>query len=205
MVLDQYIPRARLGLHLRLAELSDNINQALDAGNASEAARLMSAYFDLVGLDTAGANGVQALWAYLKLAALNQLQALLPFQKWEGPPHESRPYDYAGRVWAWWIHKLATRYGWSRDEIFGLWPEEAAAYLQEILISEYDEADDARSLTELGYSYDKVTKKATFRPVPRPGWMIDRPEKKVRIRKDMIPIGVVIDLSELRPEDTTVH
>lgn len=213
-VLSRWVARARLGLHLRLAKISDLINQELLLENPAEAAHLISQYLEEAGLDagqkvdySAGqAGGVAQLGAYLKLAELNALRWLLPFQKWEGAPTAPRPaYDYPGREWAWHIHKLASRYGWTRPEIFDLWPEEAASYLQEIFVAEFAETDEARSLTEIGYRYDKVTKQSTFIPTPRPGWMLDEKPKMRRIRKDMLPMGHIIKLSELRPEDVTLH
>ena len=136
--------------------------------------------------------------AYRELQELNALRYFLPFQLWQPPELESPPYDYPGRQWAWWIHKLASRYGWARKDIFELWPEEAAAYLQEILVTEFEEADDRRALSELGYHYDKTTGKASFRPLPRPGWMVkDNPQPTVRIRREMLPVGNVIDLSQV--------
>jgi hypothetical protein len=205
-VLGQWIPRARLGQHLRLDRLSARIAEALDADNAAEAARLMSAYFVEVGLDVEGADGVERLRAYLQLVELNQLKWLLPFQEWDAPPLAAPAYDYPHRAWAWWVHKLASRYGWSEDKIFSLWPEAAAAYLQEILVSEFEEADEARALSDLAYSYDKHSKTATFRPLPRPAWMVrEEPVKTVRIRRSMLPVGNVIDLSKLGPDDVILH
>ena len=205
-VLGQRIARARLGQHLRLDKLSTSISEALNADNAVEAARLMSAYFLEVALCVDGANGIERLTAYLDLVELNRLRWLLPFQEWEGPPASPLAYDYPNRTWAFWVHKLASRYGWSRDEIFDLWPEEAAGYLQEILVSEFEEADEARALSDLAYSYDKHTKKATFRPLPRPGWMVyEKKVKTVRIRRSMLPVGNIIRLDEMGPDDFIIH
>jgi hypothetical protein len=205
-ILGQWIERARLGLHLRLAELSIEISQALIADNAATAARLISAYFDEVGLDASGIDGFSQLNALGQLEEMNAIQFVLPFQTWQ-PPEAPRPvYDYLGRQWAWWIHKLATRYGWSRDDIFDLWPEEAMAYLQEIFVAEFDEADEARALSEMAYTYDKHTKESRFRPLPRPSWMVDKPEPEmIRIRRDWLPVGNVIKLNELEPDDIILH
>lgn len=204
--LGRRVPRARLGLHLRLAAISDQINQELLLDNPAKAALLISLYLQEAGLDVGQAGGVAQLGAYLKLAELNALRWLLPFQKWEGAAAAPQPaYDYPGREWAWYIHKLASRYGWTRPEIFDLWPEEAASYLQEIFVAEFAESDEARSLTELGYRYNKTTKKSTFIPIPRPGWMLDQKPKMRRIRKDMLPMGHIIKLSEMKPEDVMVH
>ncbi len=196
VILGQWMPRARLGLHIKLAKISEEITNALISNDSRKAARLISAYCLEAGLEI-DAAGVAQLGAYFALVEMNSPAWLLPYQKWQAPPGKTKAYDYTGREWAWLIHKIASRYGWTRLEIFNLWPEEAAAYLQEIFIAEYDESDEARSLSELAYHYDKHTKKATFRPLPRPGWMVDTPEQKTfRIRKDRLPIGNVIKLDE---------
>lgn len=206
VILGQWVPRARLGLHIKLSKISEKISQALIDSDGKAAARLISAYFSEVGLNVREVGGMAQLTTYLELFEMNSPAWLLAYQKWEAPPGKPKAYDYPGREWAWVIHKIASRYGWTREEIFNLWPEEAAAYLQEIFITEYDESDEARALSEMGWHYDKHTKRSTFRPLPRPGWMVEKPEeKKIRIRKDMLPVGHIIKLGNVRPEDVTLH
>lgn len=163
----------------------------------------MAEYFEFASFNAVGLEQESLLIAYGQLVALNQLKCLLPFQAWQGPPPgEPKPYDYEARYIAWLVHKLASRYGWTRDYIFSLWPEEVFAYVQEILIDEYEELDRQRSLSELGYHYDKTTGKATFRPMPRPGWMVGEQKPKIyRVRRDMLPVGVVVKLGG----DEVVH
>jgi hypothetical protein len=92
---------------------------------------------------------------------------------------------------------LASRYGWSRDEIFNLWPEEAAAYIQEIMVSEYYEREDQRALSEISYKYDKATKTSQFISTPVYGWMIDdSPPAPVRISVRMLPVGNIIKMED---------
>lgn len=199
-VFGQWIDRARFGNHIRLARLARQFNEALMAADIQTMAAAMSAYFDLCGLDTAKLSGFRQLEAFRQLVGLNSLKGLLPFQSWEKPPDsdERKPYEYEGRNWAWYVHKLASRYSWAPETIWNLWPEEASAYLQEIMISEFDELDEARSLTELGYKYDKFTKEAKFFPTPRPGWMVPEPkETKIKIKKSLLPPGKVISLEEM--------
>lgn len=190
-----FIARARLGLHLRLARLAEQVGDDLGRRDVTAAAGSIRAYCHQAGCSLDEATGVEILAAYTRLAAMNGLRWLLPFMKASAPPGTPPAYDYPGRVYAWWVHKLASRYGWTRPEIEVLWPEEAACYLQEIFVAEYDEADERRSLSEMAYSYNKQTKKATFKPLPRPNWMVVRVDKPRRIRRDMMPVGVIIDLS----------
>lgn len=187
------VSRARLGLHLRLSKQA----QAFDASNdAGELASSIREYLRLCGLEPQGTGG-ELLMAYASLRLLNGWQWELPFMRdLVEPTSQASPYEYPDRTWAWWIHRLASRYGWTRDEIFALWPEEAACYLQEIFVSEFDEAEERRSLSELAYRYDKGSKKSRFIPLPRPGWMAGKEAPKPRrVRRAMVPMGVVIDLS----------
>lgn len=192
----QWIARARLGLFIRLVDL---VRQISRADSPPAMAALLADYFSLCGFEPGVLSGLDQLAAYSQLVELNQPTWLAAFQKWNGDPeYKAPPYDYEGRKWAWWVHKLASRYGWTRDEILELWPEEAAAYLQEVIIAEYDEADERRSLSKLAYHTDQ-SNTMKFRPLPRPGWIIDPPRpKQIRIRRDMLPVGNVIDLSNLR-------
>ena len=77
-----------------------------------------------------------------------------------------------------------------------LWPEEAACYLQEILVSEANEAEERHSLSELAYHYDKASQTSRYVPLPRPAWMQSEPTKPrpVRMLRSMLPYGEVIDL-----------
>lgn len=210
----RWIGRARLGRHLRLARLADEIKAALQIADAAQAAASIRKYLAVAGVAEARLTmiGVELLLTYSRLVELNAFRTIFAFQTLQGstgqPPMPEPPYTYPGRVWAWWIHKLASRYGWDRRQIFQLWPEEAAAYLQEILISEYDEADEARALSELAYHYDRSSMKARFIPLPRPAWMKDaetKPSSAWRIRRDMLPIGTVIDLTHKTNEDFIIH
>lgn len=190
------VPRARLGLHLRLARLAGRFDEEPEASAVRD-------YLEVCGLPDEG-TGVEQLATFVALRLLNEWQWDLPWMLEPGnPEHKPPAYEYEDRTWAWWVHKLASRYGWTRDEVFDLWPEEAAAYLQEIFVSEFDETDRQRGLSELSYKYDKSTRTSRFIPTPRPGWMVGMkaPEAR-RVRKDVLPVGNVVDLEELAK---TIH
>jgi hypothetical protein len=193
----QLVERARLGLHLRLARQAEAVESCLAARDVAGASTALRAYLGMAGVDTGAGTGAELAIVYRRLCAANRLQFALPFMRDEAPPREGPPlsYDYPGRGQAWWVHKLASRYGWSRDQVLGLWPEEAACYLQEILVAEFDEADERRSLSELAYHYDEHTRTSSFRPVPRPAWMVgERLRRRGRMPRVMLPTGNVIDL-----------
>ncbi len=188
------VERARLGRHLRLAQLALRFD---GADSAEEKVAMVRDYLALCGLETQG-TGVEQLAAYAELRLLNDWQWNLPFMRQSGGDGKTPPYDYPDRNWAWWVHKLASRYGWTQDQIFKLWPEEAACYLQEIFVSEFDEAEERRSLSEVSYRYDKATKKSRFIPLPRPGWMVgSKPPEKVRIPRSWLPVGNIVKLDEI--------
>lgn len=190
-IYNQWIPRARFGLHIRLADLAQRIDAALRRRDATETARLVGEYFERAGFVADGLSGLDQIAAYTQLARLNQMTWRAAMLRDTIDRRQPPPYDYAGRRWVWWAHKLASRYGWTVEEIFNLWPEEAVAYLQEILVSEYDERDEARSLSQFGYKHDQQAKKLYFRPLPRPAWMIENNiPKTIRIHKSLIPYGV---------------
>jgi hypothetical protein len=183
------IERARLGLHLELGQISDAFEAAPGSPEMTEA---IQGYFEVLGVDISQAYPVEVLRAFGQLRALNAWQWQLAFMKDKGPKGAPEPYDYEGRNWAWVVHKLASRYGWSRDEVFNLYPEEAAAYLQEILISETLEAEERYSLSELAYQYDSVSKRSNYVPYRKPGWMYSTElPKPVRVHKAALPYGVV--------------
>lgn len=195
------VERASLGLYLLLAREADAADDALRRGDAVEAARRVCAYLSRAGFGRhlGTATGVELFHAYLTLTSLNATLFLLPFMQdfKPGRPLPGTSYDYPERGFALWVHKLATRYGWSRHYIMDqLSPEETMCYLQEIMVSEYHEREEARVLSEMAYKYDKASKTLRYRPLPMPAWMSGKRERKTfRIHKDYLPMGEVIDLS----------
>ena len=183
----QWIPRARFGLHLQLARLHQEFEQA---GGANETAYIIQDYLALCNLNLIG---TRALFAFACLLSLNNWQWELPFMT--GPKEEHKPaaYEYKDRTWAYYVHKLASRYGWTRDYIFGLWPEEIACYLQEIFVSEFNEYEDQYRLSELAYVYDKHSKQSKYQPISKPYWMAPPITPPIiRIHKAFLPAGLVI-------------
>lgn len=191
-----YVARCRLLAHLQLSKLETDIQAK---SNPVEISALIIEYLFLAGLSDSQikeASTYELLEAFFALRYLNAWQWLLP---WLAKPGQSNSdpeiYDYEGRRWAVWVHKIASRYKWSPETIWNLWPEEAAAYLQEIMLSEYSEREDRRALSQLSYNYDKITKTYHYVPAPMYSWMVDdRPPKPVRIPVSALPVGNVIRL-----------
>lgn len=192
------VDRARFGRHIQLLKRSKTFLDALQLGPMA-AVRACQNYIDLAVPDEPllpQASGVELFYATGILIELNDWRAVA---HWLDPNLNTEqmgsdapaPYHYQDRFWATWVHKLASRYGWSRDEIFALWPEEAAYYMQEIQIAEYYEREDDRALSQVSYKYNKATKKSKFVPTPMPSWMINQaPPEPVRTNAAHLPVGV---------------
>lgn len=188
------VERARLGTYLKLASTLKVFD---DAPGYAEIAEAIRDYFGVLGLDLTNATGLEILTAYYQLRRLNQWTFQPPFMRQPEPEHEKPlPWDYEGRSEIYWVHKLAWAYGWTKEAILSLWPEEAACYLQEILVTEIHEAEERYSLSELAYRYDKASNSSHYVEYSKPAWMITTPDKpkSVRMLRSMLPQGPVMDL-----------
>jgi hypothetical protein len=106
--------------------------------------------------------------------------------------NEKLPWEYEGRTWYYWLHIFSSSYGWDENRISHLDIDTAIGLLQEILISEQLDHEWQWGLTEIAYPYNETTKKSHFRPLPRPDWMKKIMPKVTKIRKDFLPLGVII-------------
>lgn len=112
-------------------------------------------------------------------------------------------WNYPGRTFSHYANIIAGKYGWSLEYISELEVNQAFALVQEILTDEFLDREFEYSLSEVAYPYNKSTKKSVYKPMERPYWM--RPiapmqPKKVKMRKDTLPVGRVLDVSGLPPE-----
>lgn len=114
---------------------------------------------------------------------------------------EDKPlgWDYPGRGWVYWTHLLAKEYGWGLEYIQGLDIDVALAHLQEILTEDQLNREFLWSMSEIAYPYNSSTKQSKFSPLKRPYFMASTaPEiKKIRIRKDLMPMGVIVDVGKM--------
>jgi hypothetical protein len=122
----------------------------------------------------------------------------------DAPKEQQKPvsWDYDGRTWAYWSHLLAKSYGWTLEYIGKLDVNEALARVQEILTDEQLEHEFVYGLSEIAYPYNKSTKTQNFKPMPRPYWMkaVTPPVKTMKFRRDMLPMGIVQDISGMPSE-----
>lgn len=136
--------------------------------------------------------------------ALDKLHVDIPIPMIKNPPKNGKEseWEYEGRTWFYLSNILAGAYGWTLDYIADLDVVEAFGHIQEVLTDKHLEQEFYYSLSEIAYPYNKSTKKGEFKPMARPYWMrpASKPIKKIRIRRDMAPIGTMIDVSRLGAE-----
>jgi hypothetical protein len=113
---------------------------------------------------------------------------------------EDAPWDYAGRDWYWWLNLFASHYGWGEAEVEVLDIDDAIGLYEEILVDDQMDKEWEHSHYEGAYEYIPATKKSRLVPLPRPDWMLPPPNQrkviKTKIRKDMMPVGNVVNLDE---------
>lgn len=112
-------------------------------------------------------------------------------------------WNYSGRDWHYYSHLLAEAYGWTLEYIANLEVLTAFAHLQEILTDEFLEREFYHQLSELAYKYDKGSKKSNYVPMKKPYWMnpaAPKEIKKIKVRRDMLPVGLIKDISGLPKE-----
>lgn len=196
------ITRVRLGGFLRLQQARESLNRGIEEADNGQ---IVDGIFEFLRVnipDLKTSEFYQSPWydaffAYSQVEDLNRLPhgAEFAILKFPTAPHSrSVPWDNPLRAVTIWIHLIARTYSWSKDEIEHLWPEEAIAYVQEIMADEQMDREFFHMLSQVAYEYNKTTKKSQYRPLPRPMWMLmQKPETVItKIRKDFLPVGKVL-------------
>lgn len=142
-------------------------------------------------------DGLPWFEAVTAMALLNQLNRIHDLPLLRHPEKDSDvPWDYPERSWYWWLHLFAKHYGWEKSQVEALDIDEALALLQEILVEEQLEREWEWSLSEVAYPYNPTTKKAPYKPLPRPAWMTGKAKiiagTVVKFRKSMLPVGAIV-------------
>lgn len=185
--------RARLGTFVYLQQARKDMRAAAARG---ENGTLTDALF--VWMQTAigveRAEFERASWleigvAYGRLDALNLIEEELPILRSTGG--KVPRWDYPRREIIAWVDMIAHAYGWSKDEIVNLYPEEAVAIWQEIAAREYYERRFDHALSQVAYETDR-SGRVTYRPLDMPFWMATGDSHKVKIPKTALPIGNII-------------
>lgn len=109
-------------------------------------------------------------------------------------------WDYSGRTWYIWAYMLTEKTGWSLEYIAELDVDDAIALAQEIAVDKQLQKEWEWSLSEVPYQT-----KDGFKSLPRPDWM-NKPKnfevKKVKMRKDFMPYGIIMKWEEDKDENT---
>lgn len=96
-------------------------------------------------------------------------------------------WEYKERLWYSWVDALAGRYGWNIEYISDLDVDDALALIQEISLREQFDREFQYSLSEIGYEFDRASKKSRLKPLPRPSWMSKATNAvKDRIEKNQV-------------------
>lgn len=116
-------------------------------------------------------------------------------------------WDYEGRTFYLWSNILAHAYGWTLNYIAEIYFNDALALMQEIMVTEQLEKEWQWMTTELAYEPIKGTDRVRLRPLPRPDWMKEKKVfdsiKKIKIPKDMIPVGAIVRMDGTH--ETVIH
>lgn len=195
------IERFRLKQYLILQQKISTLSDAVEGGdNGSIVKAILDVLCFAIG-DINRGDLLQLPWyeivnAYTYIAMLNSIPQSNRFailRKYDHASKTTDPWTYFERTLYLWTHMIASAYGWSKKTIENLWPEEAVAYLQEILADQQYDREFYYSLSDAAYSYDPATKKAKFRPMERPAWMVLRTEpiKTQKINIKALPSGNV--------------
>jgi hypothetical protein len=187
--------RARLGTFVLLQQAKEALEAASRAWDTGGLADALFAHVSAgMGLDRAEfevAPWTDILTAFEAVETLNILRereslSVIRYGSTGRPP----AWDFAGRDIVVWIDLFARAYGWTRDEVLDLYPEEALALLQEIMAHDFYERRFIHSLSEVAYRVDK-SGKATYVPLLPPYWMAARDKPLFQVEKSLVPLGVV--------------
>ena len=197
------IPRARLRTWFELERIRRKIKEASERGEAATVSDLLCVYLSTASGESedvfASAPWYETAIAFGLVSALNMSTVNFPLFRNTVSTGKEVPWNYEGRDWYEWVHVLALAYGWTLDVISELEIEDGIALLQEVLTDEQLDREWMWSMSENAYEYIPSSKKSKFRPLPRPAWMLPLPSmpQSVKIRKDMLPVGKVIDLANI--------
>lgn len=135
---------------------------------------------------------------YSYVVKLNSPKLNFPILNESKKNKEKLPWEYRGRNWYFWLSLFAKAYGWNSDTVSKLDLDTAIGLFQELQIDMQLDREFQWGLSEIAFPYNPSTKKSEYHPLERPEWMrpIAQAPKKIKIRKDMMPVGNVINPDE---------
>jgi hypothetical protein len=195
------IHRARLGVYLQIQEAAERIDDASKGGDNRSISDALFAFLqisipELTFEQFHASDWIQLIYAYSQIHGLNSFDIDFALMKFQDSNDKGLPvpWEYPERLRYFWIHMIASAYHWSREAIEHLWPEDAVAFIQEILAHQHYDREFQHSLSKVSYSYDQATKRSKYQPLQKPAWMIARDPKQLitRMPKALMPIGEVV-------------
>lgn len=207
---EREISRARLGGFLRLNVAKKKLYAAVERGDTGAIADSLFLHLKeaIPDLDRSVFNKLDWYEIVYTFSLIERINIIPNQDKFailvtavEG---QDEAWHYDERFYYAMIHTLASSYNWRKEEIDNLWPEEAIAFLQEIIADEYKSMSFEHALSPVSYPYNKRTKKSKYVPLQRPGWMsqdIGKPRKNKLggVPEEFLPKGNV-EKSPLRAD-----
>lgn len=197
------VSRARLGLFLQLERIGRDYLDAVDRHDSGACVKAMHQYIQTasgIRFELDEEKWYEFYTTFMGLKIMNTIDADIPMLKNPIRVMADPPWNHPERPYLIWIHIIASTYGWSRAEIEDLWPEVAAAFVQEIALDDQFEKEWEHALSPVSHPRDKRGKDL-YRPLIRPPWMAGARVKKQKFLRKTLPVGTIIDLSGVSAED----
>jgi hypothetical protein len=195
------VARARLKLYLELQVAKQKIHKAAAAYDGGGIADSFFDYLQTCIPDLSRPTFNSVSWleifsCFATIENINQIPKRTQFSILnvyaESKEDKGEPWDYSDRFLFLWPHIIARSYHWSLGDIHELWPEQAVAFVQEILASDYYEMSFQHRMAETSYSHSKDGK-VTYNELPKPGWMTEqRKGRRGYTPPHLKPVGLII-------------
>jgi hypothetical protein len=186
--------RPPLKLWLMLEDAKETINKAVKGTSRDAIASSICSYLSIAL--SVSIEELQSLpWyevaaAYVEVQTANYPQYEFPFLN-ANVDDRRETWDYEGRTWFIWAHIFAKAFGWKLEYIAELDVDDAIALAQEIAVDNQLEKEFEWMISEVPHQIE-----GGFKPLQRPRWMLFSPKppeiKKVKIRKEFMPVGYII-------------
>lgn len=186
------ITRPRLKKWLELQELQAKVIEAVATRNnvAKHIVSYVATALNIPNDKLETCSWMEVAHAYLMVISSVEINHDFPILNSRSKSKEEA-WDYDGRTFFIWAHLLAKEYGWTLEYIAELEVESAIALMQEIAVADQLQKEWEWICSEIAYQ-----SKDGFKELPRPDWMKYSKAKmaipKVKIRKDMMPSGIVL-------------
>jgi len=197
------IQRLLLKKRAKLDELGQSMGDAVSKGDFDKYYLLLVQFVETaLTQDKVDWNKVpwqEFLVAYSEVVKLNAPTLEFPILVSSKKKQDKKlPWEYDGRAWYFWLNLFASNYGWDEKKIENMDIDTALGLYQEILMDEQFAKEWTWQLSEISYPYNQSSKKQEFKPLERPEWMLPLAPTHlpvIRMRKDMMPMGNIMDLS----------